>query len=155
MQDNIYSLDGLIRQMMDDANDYYKKNTAIPGVGFLAARHPENPMRCRCGTLQAGPEAEGTEGLARFARTMRAMAYNLGAIDAGILWQLNISVDKQHPEPSAVIYVDQKYGGMRVLVAPLSGDNLVFKDFGTAHPTINFFPGLFTAESYGPAQAEA
>ncbi len=151
----VYSLDGMIRQMMDNANNYYKQKAPIPAVGFIVGQHPEDPSRRRCGVIHADFGIDDTAGLVRFAGTLRGLLPHLDACDAGIMCELNISVDKQPAEPSAVIYVDQKYGGMRVMVAPLTGEDLVFRDFGAAHPTINFFPGLFTAAAYGPAHAEA
>ena len=147
--------DYMLRMMMEQANKYYKANSPIPGVGFIEAVDPENPSQRRGKVFESDIGVDDVDGLIGFARVMRGVVYRLNALDAGVLCELNISVDKQPPEPSAVIYLDQKYGSARVLVAPLSGDALAFKDFGAVHPTINFFPELFSADCYGPMQAEA
>lgn len=89
------------------------------------------------------------EGLERLAQGVRAKTQETETfLAAGVICTMNVSVDGTPPEPSVLLYVDQRYGGTRVLLAPLRGDTLVFRDFGTAHPLITFLPHLFSVASY-------
>ncbi len=117
---------------------------SLPSIMLFApkdsafARPVERPLRT----------AEGLERLAQGVRSKTQETETFLA--AGVICTMNVGIDGGPPEPSVLLYIDQRYGGTRVLLAPLRGDILVFRDFGIAHPLITFLPHLFSVASYHP-----
>lgn len=146
--DEKYSVDGLIRQLMKGANENYVAGIQSPGLGFVVSKPKDGGIR-KCGFIHASTPLEALPRMRKFAAVVRSAMKFTDCDEAGILCDLHISMEGAIPEPTVVLYVDQRFAGMRVFVAPRRGENLVFRDMGTAHPTNNFFPPLFTPEHYG------
>lgn len=144
------NVDELLPHLMQSADINYQQKLKLTGTGFVAGGRLPAPV------LLAPPRAVDTlEGLNRFAIAVRELVKNMGAEVAGMLCELSVSIDKSPPEPSVVLYVDQKFGGVRVFVAPKQGEHLVFRDLGVARPWANFLPALIPIEAYGSFVAEA
>lgn len=150
-----YTVSGFIQQLMQGANENYKMGIPSNGFGFVvhAPRAKDENRVCRL--IRAGAPLITMPRLRRFTSVIRAAMRVEECTEAGVLCELAISLDEAPAEKMIVLYVDQRLAGMRVFVAPQRGEDLVFRDLGTAYPSTNFFPPLFTAEAYGPPLAEA
>lgn len=149
-----YTTEGLLQQLMQGADKNYRAGVPNTGLGFLVSP-PTDGQKGSCGIVHPALPLTSMPRLRRFTVLLREQMRRDNFREAGVLCELSVSMDEAPPEPMVVIYLDQKYAGMRIFVAPRRGDHLVFRDLGTAHPATNFFPALFTAESYGAPKAEA
>lgn len=151
-----YTVSSFIQQLMQGADENYRAGTPSPGVGFVVSAPRPTDERRVCGLIHATAPVATMPRLRRFTVLIRtAMKQAASCMEAGVLCELAISMDESPPECMVVLYIDQRYAGMRVFVAPKRGEHLVFRDLGTAYPSTNFFPPLFTAEAYGSSQADA
>lgn len=143
----------LIQKFMLEANEHHVEGRHVQSFGFVV--FPEGSGKTGCSFLHAGRPVKTPEALRRFAVAVRALTKNIDGSVAGIVCDLAVSLEGATPSPSILIYVDQKFGGLRVWIAPKVEGALVFRDMGDAHPGTNhLLPQLFSPESYGPA-AEA
>lgn len=143
----------MIQSFMLEANESHLNGNNTMSFGFIV--FPEGSSKTGCSFLHAGRPVRTPAALRRFAVAMRALVKSADASVAGILCDLAVSFGGSEPRPSTLIYVDQKFGGLRVWVAPKAEGALVFRDMGNAHPGTDLLPQLFTADSYGPVGAEA
>lgn len=151
-----YTVSSFLQQLMQGADENYRTKTPFMGVGFVVSAPRATDDRRVCGFIRASAPVATMPRLRRFTAVVRdAMKKATTCTEAGVLCELDISLDQGSPECMVVLYLDQRYAGMRVFVAPKCGEHLVFRDLGTAFPTTNFFPPLFTAEAYGTSQADA
>jgi len=152
-----FSLEDLLRQVMQGADDTYRQQAAFDGLGFVVGKSlvTSDEGRQTCGLVPAMAKVTTLPRLRRFAASVRKAARLAEAQTAGILCELPISIDGEEPEATVVLYVDQMYSGMKVYIARKTGEHLTFRDLGVAHPGVNFLPSLIPIESYGPIVAEA
>jgi hypothetical protein len=158
----MFTIEGLVSQFMRGADDNYRQKIKMHGVGFVVGPRPlnaaepaEEQMQNRCNLMQAAIPIDTLESLRRFAGSVRMAVKMSDGFVAGVLCELSIKLDDAPPCDNVVLYIDQKYGGMRVYVAPKIGEHLVFRDLGVAHPAANFLPTLIPTEAYGPTVVEA
>lgn len=149
-----YSLEGLLQQLMQNANRMYITEGAVRGMGFVVGAVPGTEVK-RCAIIYPEESVGTPDGLNRFAVRLRRAVQSMKALEAGVMCTMEAAIDGGPREMSVVLYADQKFGGMRLLVAPLRGAELVFRDMGIAHPVISFLPALFTADAYPTAVSEA
>jgi hypothetical protein len=152
MSDN-YTLPNLLKQVTESAQEQHRNKEPVKAYGFVVGMHPSSGKK-GAGIVYPAGGVHTLEDLERFAERLHPLVRRMEATVAGVICTLEVSVDGSPPRPTVMLYADQKLGGMRVLLAPLGGEDLVFQDFGTAHPLTNFFPQLFTPEHYPPT-AEA
>lgn len=155
-----FSVENLLSQLMQQANHNYKEKQKLCGSGFVLGN---SPVPASVGgtdgralsVIHASRPVESLEDLRRFSTTVTALVQTLEATLAAVVVELPVAVvdhseQAAAPIPSVIIYLDQKYGGLHVWVAPKEGEDLVFRDLGNAHPSTNFLPNLIPAEVYGP-----
>lgn len=152
-----FSLEDLLRQVMQGADDTYRQQAAFDGLGFVIGKSlvTSDDGKQTCGLIPAMSKITTLPKLRRFAASVRKAVRVAEAQTAGILCELPLSLDGEIPEATVVLYVDQKYSGMKVYIAKKTGEHLKFRDLGVAHPGMNFLPSLIPIESYGPIVAEA
>lgn len=159
-----FTVEELLQQLMQGADKNYRDRVDMRGMGFIIGtkkftKVPDPPVeeepRTSCGIINASQPIDSLDDLRRFAVAVRAGVKMSDGTVAGILCELDISLNGAPPEKSIVLYMDQKYGGMRVYVAPKSGEHLLFRDLGVAHPATSFLPSLIPVELYGPTIADA
>jgi hypothetical protein len=157
-----FTVEELLQQLMQGADKNYREQVKMLGTGFVVGTkkitkeaEPEGEPRTSCGIINAAHPIDSLDDLRRFAVAVRAGVKMSDGTVAGILCELDIALNDGPPARSVVLYMDQKYGGMRIYVAPKSGEHLLFRDLGVAHPTTSFLPSLIPVESYGPAISDA
>lgn len=152
-----FSIEDFLRQVMKGADDTYRQKDPISGMGFVVGEKSlvSDEARRTCALLPVTKPITSLSQLRRFAAVVRKAVKASEAQTAGVLCELPVSLDGSEPEVSILLYVDHKYGGMRVYIAPKAGEHLLFRDLGVANPGMNFLPSLIPIESYGAVVAEA
>jgi hypothetical protein len=160
--DQKFTFESLLADLMQKANESYKGNKKLVGSAYLlGTKRPvpsppgEEAPKAVLNIVHATPPVDTLEGLRRFSTAIGAVVRIVDAHVAAAVIELPVAVldaadQVAQPVPSIIIYVDQKFGGLRVWVAPKEGENLIFRDLGNAHPATNFLPHLIPAEAYGP-----
>lgn len=138
----------LVQTFMLEANDHHVHGRNVQSFGFVV--FPEDEGKTGCSFLHAGRPIQTPDALRRFSVALRALNKRLNGNVAGIVCNLSISLDKAEPKRSVLIYTDQKFGGVRVWVAPQVSGDLIFRDMGNAYPGTSLLPELFTPDAYGP-----
>lgn len=158
---NSFSVEELLTQFMHGADENYRQKIKMLGTGFVVAtksivpKKEGNTVGPSCGIISASQPVHSLDDLRRFAVAIRAAVRLSEATAAGVLCELVIKLDDADPQEMVVLYLDQKYGGLRVYLAPKVGEHLVFRNMGDAHPSVTFLPTLIPTEAYGPSSAEA
>ena len=144
-----YTLDRLLQQLMQSINTAYRSGE-MQTYGFVAGplKDAESGKKYFCVVIPSKKSVTSLPELRRFARRVQAGIKATSAEEAGVVCTLALSFDGAPPQNMVALYADQKYGGMRFLVAPLQGEDLVFRDLGIAHPTVTFLPALFAVADY-------
>jgi len=160
METTKYSFEDLLKQIMQQANEGYRMNAKLWGQGFIVGKHPAMPGEKAVIVVNSHKQIDTLDDLRNFTRAVHSAVRMTSAEVAAVVVELPIAViesaeEAAFPLPSVVLYVDQKFGGIRLWIAPKMGDSLVFRDFGNAHPATNFLPHLIPTEAYGPVAAEA
>ncbi len=144
------NVDDLLSRLMQGADLNYRQKIKMEGAAFIMGPHLEKPA-----LITSTRPITSLDSLRRFAASIRKAVRQTGGSAAGVLCELNISLDEEPPEPSVLLYCDQKFANMRVFVAPKKGDSLVFRDLGIVRLVEHFLPNLIPIEAYGPVVAEA
>lgn len=148
------TVNDLVQQFMLEADSRHMESRNAQSTGFVI--YPQGDGKTGCNFIYAGRVIRTLDALRRFGVAVRDMVKHYKGTHAGIMCDVPISLNGAQHQDSVVIYVDQKYGGLRVWTATKSpGSHLLFQDHGNAFPGTSLFPELFTAESYGPAETEA
>lgn len=161
-----FTFENLLSQLMRGADVSYQSKQKLRGSGYILGDRPptlEPPdveKKRSLTVVHASETVETLEDLRRFSASINGMVRILNAEVAAVIVELSIAIIDPPAKtaaavPSVIIYVDQKFGGVRMWVAPKEGEHLVFRDLGNAHPSTSFLPHLIPAEAYGPAMAEA
>jgi len=157
-----FTVEELLQQLMQGADKNYREQVKMLGTGFVvgtkkmtATEDSSEEPRSSCGIINAANPIDSLDDLRRFAVAVRAGVKLSEGTVAGILCELDIALNDAPPERSVVLYMDQKYGGMRVYIAPKTGEHLLFRDLGVAHPATSFLPSLIPVEVYGPTISDA
>lgn len=157
-----FTVEELLQQLMQGADKNYREGVKMLGTGFVVGakritKGVEQPADegTSCGVINASMPVDSLDDLRRFSTAIRAAVKMSEATYAGVLCELVIALDEKPAEASVVLYLDQKFAGMRVWVAPKTGEHLTFRDLGVAHPTTSFLPSLFPTDIYGPSIADA
>lgn len=148
-----FSIDEFLRQVMKGADDIAQKD-ALPGLGFVIGP-VKGDKKIICQMITPATKVTTLPQLRRFAASLRRVTMSSNSVAAGVLCEVPLSLDGAAPEPTILLYVDQKYESMRVYLSKREGEHLLFRDMGSAHPKMNFLPNLIPIESYGPIKAEA
>lgn len=138
----------VVQQLMLEANVNHVSGRNVQSLGFVV--FPDTDGKTGCSFVTAGRVVRTPDALRRFSVAVRALNKRLSGTVAGIVCSLDVKLDGADPVPSVLIYTDQKFGGVRVWVAPMKAGPLVFRDMGTAYPGTTLLPELFTPEAYGP-----
>lgn len=142
-----FSVDDLLSRLMQSADLNYRQKIKMEGTAFVVGTDSV--------IITASRPITSLASLRRFAASVRKAVRQAEGSVAGVLCELDISLDQGPPEQTVLLYVDQKFAGMKVFVAPKRGDALTFRNLGTVHPASHFLPHLIPIDAYGPITAEA